>query len=569
MHRFFEEVDSGARAARRRRARARARRADPQRDARAGLGRLVLPRERACRTASPTSSACTASTWSRTCSARSRSVSALARTALPLRTLRDGRTVEVEIVDNVAATYSLDDGTLVTHEMSHDRDRRLRPLSARDLRRAGHDVAAHRARAASRSTCPRRTAATGTCRRCLHAPPGRTAARGVAGGLAGDGPRLATARDALRGMRVVEAMMRSSARSGAQRPGGGGVMIAHGTPAHRRAVVRALPRQLLERGVRRSAACSPASGTTTRRAAPRPRRASARASRIARRVARALRRRGHLQRNVAPRRVRRGGGAPRAWPSSAKSRSARALPTASASRGAWSGTALGSCRAFPSASTRSRARIAGGRSMTASSAASRSYASAMATSTACSRTSASAGTCDTRWPAAARCSTKACTARTCCACSSACPATVVAETSRAGARARGRGPRHRHLPLARTDCSRELTASFTFAAADTSIELYGTQRHAARFRRGPRLARHHGRRLRAHVRARAASARGRRSTSCRASSAASSTSRTRLRSSMRSSTGAPPPITVGGTGGCVRMIDAAYRAAATGARTAV
>ena len=49
---------------------------------------------------------------------RVRNVSARARIARPERRLRDGTLVEVETIDNASATYELDDGTLVAHEMS-------------------------------------------------------------------------------------------------------------------------------------------------------------------------------------------------------------------------------------------------------------------------------------------------------------------------------------------------------------------------------------------------------------------------------------------------------------------
>ena len=144
-------------------------------------------------------------------------VSALARTALPLRTLRDGRRVEVEVVDNVAATYSLADGTLVTHEVSQTEiggcDRfRLEIYGERGtmwLRTERGPLALY-------------VPASHGCD--WHTPPLPARAPGERqhaawlAGVAGDGPRLATARDALHGMRVVEAMMRSNDRSGAQVP---------------------------------------------------------------------------------------------------------------------------------------------------------------------------------------------------------------------------------------------------------------------------------------------------------------------------------------------------------------
>ncbi len=144
-------------------------------------------------------------------------VSALARTALPQRTLRDGRIVQVDVVDNVAATYTLADGTLVTHEVSQTEvggcDRfRLEIYGERGtlwLRTERGPLALY---------LPERYGTS------WHVPVlpervlGERQHAAWLAGIVGDRPRLETANDALQGMRVVEAMMRSSERSGSLEP---------------------------------------------------------------------------------------------------------------------------------------------------------------------------------------------------------------------------------------------------------------------------------------------------------------------------------------------------------------
>jgi predicted dehydrogenase len=144
-----------------------------------------------------------------------RNVGARARTAMPVRTLRDGRRVEVETVDNVNAAYELDDGTLVSHEISQTEvagcDRfRMEIYGERGtlwLRsERGHFAA----------VVPERYGPDWQVPQLVSTPMGKRQHDAWLAGVAGDGPRLATARDALRGMRVVEAMMRSSDLAGAR-----------------------------------------------------------------------------------------------------------------------------------------------------------------------------------------------------------------------------------------------------------------------------------------------------------------------------------------------------------------
>jgi predicted dehydrogenase len=143
-----------------------------------------------------------------------RRVSARARTALPQRRLRDGTRVEVEVVDNAVATYQLDDGALVTHEMSMTEvagcDRfRIEVYGERGtlwLRTERGRIAA---------CVPERFGAGWHVPALPDTPFGQRQHAAWLAGLRGEGPRLATATEALHGMRVVEAVMASSARDGA------------------------------------------------------------------------------------------------------------------------------------------------------------------------------------------------------------------------------------------------------------------------------------------------------------------------------------------------------------------
>jgi predicted dehydrogenase len=141
------------------------------------------------------------------------SVSARARTALPARRLADGSTVDVETPDNVSATYVLDDGTLVTHEMSMTEvagcDRfRLEIYGEKGtlwLRTERGRLAAF---------VPDRFGSAWHVPALDDVPPGQRQHAAWLAGLNGGEAPLATAADALQGMRVVEALMRSSERGG-------------------------------------------------------------------------------------------------------------------------------------------------------------------------------------------------------------------------------------------------------------------------------------------------------------------------------------------------------------------
>ena len=144
-----------------------------------------------------------------------RAVSAQARTAVPRRRLRDGTPIDVEVVDNATATYQLDDATLVTHEMSMTEvagcDRfRLEIYGERGsmwLRTERGSLAVF---------APARFGEAWNVPALPQTAFGRRQHDAWLAGVAGDGPRLSTAREALRGMAIVEAVMCSASRNGAR-----------------------------------------------------------------------------------------------------------------------------------------------------------------------------------------------------------------------------------------------------------------------------------------------------------------------------------------------------------------
>jgi predicted dehydrogenase len=144
---------------------------------------------------------------------RVRSVSAHARIALPERQLRDGTRVKVETVDNAIAAYELADGTLVTHEMS------MTEVAGCDRFRMeiyGEDgtlwLRSERGRLAA--FVPGRFGRDWHVPTLPDTPPGKRQHETWLAGIAGDAPPLDSAGDALRGMRIVEALMQSSERNG-------------------------------------------------------------------------------------------------------------------------------------------------------------------------------------------------------------------------------------------------------------------------------------------------------------------------------------------------------------------
>jgi predicted dehydrogenase len=144
---------------------------------------------------------------------RIRSVSARGRTALPKRRLRDGATIAVETVDNATASYEVEDGTLVTHEMS------MTEAAGTDRFRMEIYGEAGTLWLRTERGLLALNVATGNERAwqtpALPATPfgARQHAAWLAG-IKGTGPRLDTAADAVRGMRVVDAVMQSIERDG-------------------------------------------------------------------------------------------------------------------------------------------------------------------------------------------------------------------------------------------------------------------------------------------------------------------------------------------------------------------
>lgn len=143
-----------------------------------------------------------------------RRASARARTARPLRSLADGREVRVENADHVSATYELDDGTLVAHEMSQ--------VEVAGCDRFRMEVCGESGVLWLRTERGRlalgRTGADGEFWHTPaldETPTGRRQHDAWLAGVAGEAPPLGTAADALHGMRVVEAVMQSHARDGA------------------------------------------------------------------------------------------------------------------------------------------------------------------------------------------------------------------------------------------------------------------------------------------------------------------------------------------------------------------
>jgi predicted dehydrogenase len=140
-------------------------------------------------------------------------VAALAHTALPRRRLRDGTVVDVENPDNATAIYTLDSGARVTHEMS------MTEVAGTDRFRL--EIYGEKGTLMLRTELGRLAlqvpASFGTEWRVPQTKeraPGERQHRAWLDGLGGDVTPLRTADDALRGMRVVEALMRSSARRG-------------------------------------------------------------------------------------------------------------------------------------------------------------------------------------------------------------------------------------------------------------------------------------------------------------------------------------------------------------------
>lgn len=143
-----------------------------------------------------------------------RDVSARASTLVPTRRLRDGRTIPVEVPDTAFANYSFASGAMAAHEMSMveiggcDRFRL-------ELYGDAGTIWLRTERGPLAVYAPARFGDAWHCPAAPSTPFGQLHHRTWLDGVAERAPRLPTARDALRGMQVVEAIRRSSATGGA------------------------------------------------------------------------------------------------------------------------------------------------------------------------------------------------------------------------------------------------------------------------------------------------------------------------------------------------------------------
>lgn len=141
------------------------------------------------------------------------SVSARAHTALPERCLRDGTRVDVEVVDNACAIYMLDTGTQVTHEMSMTETAGCDRFRMEIYGECG-TLWLRTERGRLSAFVPARFGPIWHAPELPDSTPGCLHHKTWLSGIAGKTPALATADDAVRGMRVVEALMQSNARDG-------------------------------------------------------------------------------------------------------------------------------------------------------------------------------------------------------------------------------------------------------------------------------------------------------------------------------------------------------------------
>ena len=143
-----------------------------------------------------------------------RSVTARAYTLVPRRKLADGTVVEVEVPDNAVALYQIDRGCVITHEMSMTEvagcDRfRIEIYGTQGsmwLRTERGTLAIY---------APTRFGEGWHALDVSDTPFGKRQHETWLAGIIDPKVRLDTARDAVRGMRVVDAIMRSSAAEGA------------------------------------------------------------------------------------------------------------------------------------------------------------------------------------------------------------------------------------------------------------------------------------------------------------------------------------------------------------------
>jgi myo-inositol 2-dehydrogenase/D-chiro-inositol 1-dehydrogenase len=137
-------------------------------------------------------------------------VSAAHAVLRPMRRLADGREVMVRNPDSAWATYRLANGAIASHEMSMieaaGTDRFRLEIHGSEgalwLRTERGALAAYRSARGGWEAVP-----------LADAPFGRRHHQHWIDGLAGRAPKAETAKDALRGMAVVEAILRSAARA--------------------------------------------------------------------------------------------------------------------------------------------------------------------------------------------------------------------------------------------------------------------------------------------------------------------------------------------------------------------
>ena len=141
-------------------------------------------------------------------------VSARTATLVPTRTLGNGRVVAVETCDSAWVVYGFAGGAMGSHEMSM--------IEAHGCDRFRCELYGERGTLWLRSERGRLAAwAPALFGQQWHvpvlaeAPAGERLHAAWLAGITGRGPRLATARDALRGMQVIEAIAHSSAQRGA------------------------------------------------------------------------------------------------------------------------------------------------------------------------------------------------------------------------------------------------------------------------------------------------------------------------------------------------------------------
>ena len=145
------------------------------------------------------------------------SVSARMATLVPRRTLRDGRVVDVQTCDSAIAIYEFAGGAMGSHEMSM--------IEAQGCDRFRLELYGERGTMWLRTErgrlavyAPDRLGADWLVPNLPEPPFGARQHAVWIAGVSGRGPRLNTAREALRGMEVVEAIARSSAQGGVATP---------------------------------------------------------------------------------------------------------------------------------------------------------------------------------------------------------------------------------------------------------------------------------------------------------------------------------------------------------------